>query len=159
MRFLFRLAFWLGVVVVLLPRSEQQAPSSVQVSASEAVAAAAATVGDMSKFCDRQPEACVVGAQAAEALGDRARAGAERLYQMFNDKLAARDNDKPAAVPSSSKPNSVPTPRPSPRREAVAAHAPPGTPQAGSQDTLKPADLAPIWRGPLPRKDTPEQAT
>jgi hypothetical protein len=154
MRFLFRLAFWLGIVVVLLPRSEQQAPSSTQMSASEAVAAAAAAVGDVSKFCDRQPEACVVGAQAAEALGDRARAGAERLYEMFNDRIAARDNDK-AAAPGVMP---VPLPRARPATRGQASAPPGSTRQAGPQDTLKPADLAPIWRGPAPRRDAREQA-
>jgi hypothetical protein len=155
MRFLLRLAFWLGVVAVLLPRSEQQPPSAVQVRASDAVAAASATVADMAKFCDRQPEACTVGTEAAEVLGDRARAGAKRLYEMLNEKLVT--GDKPTASVPSLKSVPLPPTRPIPRTSVAAApHGAPAAPQSASQNTLTPADLAPLWQGPVPRKDPRE---
>jgi Family of unknown function (DUF5330) len=165
MRFLLRLAFWLGVVAVLLPRGEQQPPSPAPVSAGEAVAAAAATVGDVAKFCDRQPDACSVGTQAAEALGDRARDGAKRLYEMFNEKfgekpqekpaekLASVDNDRITAASWAANLKSVPLPPARPaQRVAATPRTSPGVARAASPDTLTPADLAPIWRGPT-RKD------
>ena len=61
MRFLLRMAFWLGVVAVLLPRDGTGPASSAQISATDAMSAATATVGDMRQFCERQPEACNVG--------------------------------------------------------------------------------------------------
>src|SRR5215468_246778 len=90
MFFLLRLIFWLGLVLVLLPRDktpeQQRLP---QISASEAVQAATAAVSDMSQFCKRQPSACEVGGQAATVIGARAQEGARKIYQMITDKKAA----------------------------------------------------------------------
>jgi Family of unknown function (DUF5330) len=159
MRFLLRVAFWLGVVAVLLPREGTAPASSAQISATDAMSAATATVGDMRQFCGRQPEACNVGSQAAEAIEDRAKAGAKRLYDMLNERLAANDSDR--AIPVSSTKNAGPVPLPSPRpaqRTATPAmpnavrNAQQGTAPALSQHTLTPADMAPAWQGPPPRK-------
>ena len=84
MFFLLRMAFWLGLVLVLLPLEKTpESDKSPQVGASEAVSAATAAVSDMSQFCKRQPAACEVGGQAATAIGHRAQAGARKLYQMI----------------------------------------------------------------------------
>ncbi len=160
MRFLLRMTFWLGVIVVLLPRGESPPASSTQISATDAMTAATATVGDMRQFCDRQPEACVVGSQAAVALEDRAKAGAKRLYEMFNEKLSANEGEKVTTVTAARTAQVVPLPpaRPSPHAsQATARNAAPSTAQStsqtASQNTLTPADLAPAWRGPPSRKD------
>jgi hypothetical protein len=87
MFFLLRMAFWLGLVLVLLPRD--QTPDSAklpQVGAAEAISAATAAVSDMSQFCTRQPAACEVGGQAATAIGHRAQDGARKLYRIITDK-------------------------------------------------------------------------
>jgi len=87
MRFLFRLVFWIGLVLVLLPRDKApQSDKTPQLSASEAVSAATAAVSDMSQFCKRQPTACDVGGQAATVIGQRAQAGARKLYQIITEK-------------------------------------------------------------------------
>ena len=74
MFFLLRMAFWVSVVLVLLPSGGSQhtvsAPGA-DLGAVEAVSAASATVSDMRHFCARQPEACAVGSQAAVAFGQR----------------------------------------------------------------------------------------
>ena len=76
MFFLLRMAFWLGLVLVLLPREKTPESEKLpQVGASEAVSAATAAVSDMSQFCKRQPAACEVGGQAATVIGQRAQAG------------------------------------------------------------------------------------
>jgi hypothetical protein len=158
MRFLLRMAFWLGVIAVLLPRGETAPTSNPQISATEAMSAATATVGDMRQFCERQPEACTVGSQAAVALGDRAKAGAKALYEMLNDRLASNENDGATTAARNAKP--VPLPRPSPHAapnssQNTSQHASQNVspPQEPSQHTLTPSDLAPAWRGPPPRKD------
>ncbi|HEY6259716.1 MAG TPA: DUF5330 domain-containing protein [Xanthobacteraceae bacterium] len=153
MRFLLRITFWLAVVCILLPRSEQQPAPKVQVSAVDAMSAATATVSDMRQFCERQAEACSVGSQAAAVLEDRAKAGAKRLYQMLNDKLAATDNDATATSTPSSKTVPLPPPRPVQRAARTQNAAP-----IRSQNTLTPADLSPVWRGPAPPKDAHEGA-
>src|SRR6266404_2673429 len=80
MFFLIRMAFWLSVVLVLLPSGgakQTAAAPGAEIGAVEAVSAASATVGDMRQFCTRQPEACALGSQAAVAFGQRAQAGAK----------------------------------------------------------------------------------
>jgi Family of unknown function (DUF5330) len=135
MFFLLRMAFWLGLVLVLLPSGASQQPQGSQVAASEAISAASATMGDLRQFCARQPDACTVGSHVASQLGSRAQAGARMLYQFVTESMkrkeggsdnAARDG-KPAAD------------------RAVA--------DKDSQNTLTPADLAAPWRAPAPRKD------
>src|SRR3977135_561808 len=79
MFFLIRMAFWLSVVLVLLPSGgakQTAAAPSAEIGAVEAVSAASATVGDMRQFCTRQPEACALGSQAALAFGPHAPGGA-----------------------------------------------------------------------------------
>ena len=90
MFFLLRMAFWLGLVLVLLPREKTPESDKLpQVGASEAVSAATAAVSDMSQFCKRQPAACEVGGQAATVIGQRAQEGARKLYQIITDKRAS----------------------------------------------------------------------
>jgi uncharacterized protein DUF5330 len=87
MFFLLRMAFWLGLVLVLLPRDKApDAAKGPQIGASEAVSAATAAVSDMSQFCARQPAACEVGGQAAAVIGQRAQDGAKKLYRIITDK-------------------------------------------------------------------------
>src|SRR5215469_3912677 len=92
MFFLLRMAFWLGLVLVLLPRDktpEQDKPPEVSVS--DAVQAATAAVSDMSQFCKRQPQACEVGGKAATVIGVRAEEGARKIYRSITDKKAEED--------------------------------------------------------------------
>ena len=87
MFFLLRMAFWLGLVLVLLPREKTPESDKLpQIGASEAVSAATAAVSDMGQFCKRQPAACEVGGQAATVIGQRAQDGARKLYQIITDK-------------------------------------------------------------------------
>ena len=133
MRFLLRMAFWLAVVLVLLPSGGSQPTPKVNVSALDAVSAAKATVTDMRSFCERQPEACTIGSQTAVALGQRAQAGAKMLYEYLNEHFGSNDTGTVANI-STGKSVSLPQARP-------------------SQHTLSPSDMVPSWRGPLPRKD------
>ncbi|HVY57563.1 MAG TPA: DUF5330 domain-containing protein [Xanthobacteraceae bacterium] len=135
MMFLLRVAFWLSVVLVLLPSGESKdrsQDSGPQISAGEAVSAAGATVSDMRQFCVRQPEACAVGTQAAIAFGQRVQAGAKTLLEFFNEKIAPQ-------VTGSVGGDSGKFGR--------------GATGKASQDTLTPADITPSWRGPHPRNE------
>jgi Family of unknown function (DUF5330) len=87
MFFLLRMTFWLGLVLVLLPREKTPESEKLpQIGAADAVQAATAAVSDMSQFCKRQPAACEVGGQAATVIGQRASDGARKLYQIITDK-------------------------------------------------------------------------
>lgn len=135
MRFLLRMAFWLGLVLVLLPSGGAQPLPQGQVSTSEAFSAARAAVSDMRQFCERQADACVVGSQAATTIGYRLQAGAKVLYEFLNAQLG---------------PNETAT-------GTVTANATPLPSARPSQHTLNPADLAPAWRGPQPHKEARER--
>jgi Family of unknown function (DUF5330) len=131
MWFLLRMSFWLGVVLVLLPNVGSQPVPKSQISASEALLAAKDIVADIQHFCERQPEACVVGSQATVTLGQRAQVGAKILHEFLSEKFGSQES------------RSV--------RTKGSVLIPPARP---SQHTLRPTDLAPPWRGPQPT-DTP----
>ena len=88
MFFLLRLAFWIGLVLVLLPRdhSGDDAAKAPQIGAADAVSAATAAINDMSQFCTRQPAACDIGGKAASEVGSRAQGGAKKILQIITDK-------------------------------------------------------------------------
>ncbi len=127
MMFLLRVAFWLSVVIILIPGGSPQPKAGTQVQAADTISAASAVVADMRQFCVRQPEACTVGSHAATTFGYKAQAGAKMLYEFLSDTLAPTET------------GSIPTKK----TEA----------SARSQDTLRSTDLTPAWRGPTPRPD------
>jgi len=137
MFFLIRVAFWLSVVLVLLPtggskQGTQGSASNADLSAVEAFSAATATVSDMRHFCDRQPDACAVGSQAAVAFGQRAQAGAKMVYEFLNDRLTPQETGSVATRTAAGKPTAS---------------------SKASQNTLTPADLVAPWRGPQAPRD------
>src|SRR4051794_41753868 len=116
MFFLLRMAFWFGLVLVLLPREKTPESEKLpQIGASQAVQAATAAVSDMSQFCKRQPAACEVGGQAATVIGQRAQDGARKLHQIITDKkssdhtgsIGGVEKADPAAIGA---PRGTPTP-------------------------------------------------
>jgi hypothetical protein len=140
MFFLLRIAFWLGVVLILLPSgfTQHSAPAN-DVGAADAISAASAAVEDLGGFCTRQPDACTIGSHMATAIGHKAQAGAKMLYDVLTEALAPHDTGAIARNGDDAKP------------------APAKSAQRASQSTLTPADLAPAWRGPQ-RKDAKRAA-
>lgn len=132
MRFFIKAAFWLTIVVLLLPAEPSRQGQTAQVSPLEALGAAQAAVEDAGGFCERNPDACTIGTQAFQSFGEKAQYGAKLLYEF----LAARfSND---AAPTAT--GSIPAP-----------HRP-------GRHTLTQSDLEPAWTGtepahvPLPPK-------
>lgn len=155
MFFLLRMAFWLGLVLVLLPTDKSSDPDKgPQIGASDAISAATAAVSDMSQFCNRQPAACTVGGQAATVIGERAQSGAKKVYQFITDKAEKNEkSDKKAPEPS----------------EKANKKAPDHTGSIGTPDdrdadesrsvvivhqTLSQDDLAIDWQQPVPETAT-----
>ena len=128
MFFLIRAAFWLSIVILLLPTPESMKAPEAGIGATQAVTAASATVSDMSQFCSRQPEACQIGSQALTYFGHKAQASAAWLYEKFTSKPGA-DQPGTAAAPF----------------KALAG-------VDNSQNTLTQADTSPTWRGPQQRQ-------
>ena len=128
MFFLIRAAFWLSIVIMLLPTPDSMKTEG-GVGATQAISAASATMSDMKQFCVRQPDACEIGAQALTQFGHKAQASAKWLYEFLGEKLG---NDHTASV-------------------AHAKAAP--TELDPSQNTLTAADTSPAWRGPQRQAD------
>lgn len=139
MRFLLRITFWLGLVLVLLPRDKTPESEKLpQIGAADAVQAATAAVSDMTQFCKRQPAACEVGGQAATIIGQRAQDGAKKIYQIINDKkdqLEKNEKNENKKAPDHTGSITV-----AGEGDAAATEAP--------RDTLTQDDLALEWRGP-----------
>jgi hypothetical protein len=118
MFFLLRVAFWLSIVVLLLPApaDPRADPNKPQVSTFETLGAAKTALEDAREFCARKPEACESGSHAMQAFGHKAQYGAKLLY----DFISARVSDAPKATPA----------------------------EQPGRHTLTPADQAPAWSAP-----------
>jgi Family of unknown function (DUF5330) len=135
MFFLLRMAFWLGVVCVLLPSGgAKPAAPEARINATQAVTLASAAVSDMRGFCDRQPDACKVGGKVAVAIGQKAEAGARTLYDLVTATIS--DKSAPAHKTTARDPN------------GQSNGGPPLPPR--DRGTLTQADLAPAWHGRVP---------
>ncbi|MDA9403119.1 DUF5330 domain-containing protein [Bradyrhizobium sp. CCBAU 45389] len=148
MRFLLRITFWLGLVLVLLPRDKTPESEKLpQIGAADAVQAATAAVSDMTQFCKRQPAACEVGGQAATIIGQRAQDGAKKIYQIINDKKEQITNDKNDGPKNDGTKNDH---KKAPDHTGSIAMAGDGDAAASEapRDTLTQDDLALEWRGP-----------
>jgi len=136
--FLIRVAFWLSVVVMLLPTGgSNKTAGQDDVGATQALSAAGAALADMRGFCSRQPDACAIGSQVATTFGYKAQAGAKMLYEFLNDKMAPTETGSITA-----------------HNDTDANHAT-ASRDALNQDTLTADDRSPKWVGPeqvkLPR--------
>lgn len=142
MFFLLRMTFWLGLVLVLLPRDPTpESEKAPQIGASEALSAATAAASDMGQFCKRQPAACEVGSQAATVIGQRAQDGARKVYKIITDKKPENTDKQPVAQPGAPGKKSDHTGSVDP--EPALAAAPSG-------DALTEDDMAIEWRLPRP---------
>jgi hypothetical protein len=130
MFFLLRMAFWLGVVCVLLPSGGAKTPDA-QINATQAVTLAAAAVSDARGFCDRQPDACKIGGKVAVAIGHKAEAGARTLYEFVTAKMSEKSAPAHSAVAPKLAAKIVPV-------------------SNVDHGTLTPSDLTPAWHGQVP---------
>ncbi|MCX5512159.1 hypothetical protein C3941_08815 [Kaistia algarum] len=116
--FLFRAAFWLTLVVFLLPLDSKDGSSGPGANAFDAIVAARGAIIDMAGMCTRQPEVCSNGGAALATFGSKAREGVSLIYGVINSKLAGN-----------------------PGQEADPAHE-------AARGTLRQEDLGPTWRAP-----------
>jgi hypothetical protein len=124
MFFLLRMAFWLGVVCVLLPSGAKSTSPDANIDAKEAMGVASAAVSDARGFCARQPDACVAGGKVAVAIGHKAEAGARTIYEFITSKL-----NEPSAPGEKTAAKETPVP---------------------GQGTLTSSDVQPAWHAPVP---------
>ncbi len=93
MGFLIKCAFWLSLVLLLIPfDAVGGGQKSDTVSPVTALLAAREAAGDIGGMCERKPEVCTIGRSALHTIGVRARAGAELAYQMLDKHLGDKDS-------------------------------------------------------------------
>jgi hypothetical protein len=91
--FLIRTAFWLSVVIMLIPADPQSETPAPRVSMFEAFSSAGAVAADFSNFCDRNPDVCVTGAAAFQVFAEKAQNGARLLFRYFDGTAETNDAD------------------------------------------------------------------
>ncbi|HEX2653244.1 MAG TPA: DUF5330 domain-containing protein [Xanthobacteraceae bacterium] len=136
MRFLLKIALVLGVIFLMLPSLQKQAPASTpQVGTWDAVSAANAAVSDMRQFCSRQPDACAIGMQALTQFAAQAQVAAKMFTEFVNEQLGIERSGVTGTI-------------------GAEKLQPSGKP---SQQTLTPADKGPVWRSPTRKEAPPRQ--
>jgi hypothetical protein len=140
MMFLIRMAFWLMILVLLLPTDEKQQ--------TDVYGTAQAAVKDVSGFCGRNPGVCEKGKDAFSVFVHKAEFGAQMLMGFITERTGASATSgtvAPAATPE-------PAPRPAPASASWEQVPTVTTPIASlvqsSQNTLNPDDLLPTWGQP-----------
>ncbi len=128
MFFLLRTAFWLSIVILLLPADPAKRDSArPQLGTLETLGVAQAALEDAGGFCARRPEACEAGSLALSSFGEKAQYGAKLVYEFISDKLG----DTPAKQTEAERPG---------------------------RHTLTPTDVSPAWKaGDAPVSDERRQ--
>lgn len=86
--FIIKTAFWLSLVILLLPvEPGTNSSTNKNVGAADAVSAARTTIGDLGKFCQRNPDTCETGYVVLSSFGEKARYGAQMVYEYLDDKF------------------------------------------------------------------------
>jgi len=162
--FLIRMAFWLSVVILLLPagtdeqtNGSEQSPRAVA-SAGQTINAAVSAVGDIAGLCDRQPQVCRTGSAAWQMFQAKALYGVGLLYDWANGADEAPD----AVPPETDRSAGLDARREMPivlADNADTVHTGTAAPQhrkpskgPRSRNTLRIDDLIPVWRGPVGHK-------
>ena len=126
MLFLIRTAFWLMIIVLLLPTDDRQR--------SEVYGTAQAAVNDVASFCDRNPDTCARGRDAFAVFVQKAEFGARMLMDLIQNKTGGSDVGAPAGQTEGSEPGLL--------------FKPASFDASASQDTLNPEDREEAWSGP-----------
>jgi hypothetical protein len=122
--FFVKMAFWLGVVVLLLPSDEQQQ--------ARLYGTATTAVERVTTFCDRNARTCAMGAEAWSSFLKKAEFGARLVGDLVSS--GTRQNGMEGVQP--------------PSRDMTA------TTKFEPRGTLSPMDMQPAWRAPGRRAGT-----
>lgn len=134
MMFLIRSAFWLLILVLLVPTGEDQQ--------NQIYGTAQTAVNDVMSFCDRNPQTCATSQDAFAVLVQKAQYGAQMVMALVEgqtESFGGASFPEPIAMPGDGAVMPVPS----------AVPLEPTTWDAGvSQDTLSPEDREAAWGGP-----------
>jgi hypothetical protein len=84
---LLRIAFWLSIVILLLPGDPERGEDAPSVTVLELMIAARDIVWDISNLCDRNPDLCATGGEVGQLIAEKARYNIGQLTEY----LAADD--------------------------------------------------------------------
>jgi hypothetical protein len=129
MLFLIRTAFWLMIIVLLLPTDAQQR--------SEVYGTAQAAVNDVATFCDRNPETCARGKDAFGVFVQKAQFGARMLMDLINGRTESGEEEAPSSGAGS-------------LFEPASFDVSASQGSQDTQDTLNPDDREEAWSGSAP---------
>jgi hypothetical protein len=149
--FLIRTAFWLIILILLLPTNAQQQ--------SEVYGTAQAAVKDVSGFCDRNPSVCDMGKDAFDVFVQKAQFGGEMLMAFIKEQTGVAPDAAatPATDDSAAPADAAPEPSGLDRSSAADIGSwstapvtvdPVSATDDTSQSTLRNDDLRPAWNGP-----------
>jgi hypothetical protein len=148
--FLIRTAFWLIIIVLLLPTNEQQQ--------NQVYGTAQAAVKDVSGFCDRNPGVCTTGKDAFAVFVEKAQFGASLIMSFVREQTGgAADEPQPPSAAESGATEGADARHSSLDQSNVSQASLESWPvtvelanveSLGSQNTLNARDLAPAWSGP-----------
>lgn len=119
--FLIRTAFWLTLIILLLPTNEEQQR--------QIYGTAEAAVNDVRSFCTRNPDVCAKSRAAFDTFTEKAKFGANMLV----DVIAGQEADETRQAGAAEEGQRVP---------ASLDAAP------DSRNTLTAEDMQPAWNGP-----------
>ncbi|WP_321335802.1 DUF5330 domain-containing protein [Breoghania sp.] len=148
MFFILRTAFWLSLVILLIPADASTGDKDqTHISTFQAIGAAQETYSDMVRFCERNRTACETGSAALDIFSAKARTGARMIYEYLGpDSGASEDTSTVAEAAPHITTGSI-----KPGEETVSAYP------AAEIDTgtLTANDMAPAWTAasntPTPR--------
>jgi uncharacterized protein DUF5330 len=133
MMFLVRTAFWLVVLVLLLPTDKDQQ--------NQIYGTAQTAVSDVAGFCDRNPQTCATSQEAFAVLVQKAQYGAGMLMELVEGQTATFGDSLPGPVAMPGDPGIMPVPAAVPLEPAT-------WDATATQDTLNPEDREAAWGGP-----------
>lgn len=150
--FLIRLAFWLTLVLLVLPMPERgdahavdavsPADPSPQLSVIDAMVVAQSAISDAAGFCGRNPETCETGLELAGTLREKAQYGAQLVYEYLADEPVAGSTPPVTDVATPSVPGSSAQP-------VAAEGGAAAVPMPPVSDTLSEKDRQISWRGSI----------
>lgn len=154
--FLVRTAFWLTVVILILPAEPakdpvpQNAATGEKLSTGQLFQAARATVDDVSTICARQPDVCSASAAAWDVFSRKAQYGAKLVIRAVSGEAPPEATAAtPQRVPMKRDKEDarIPT-REANSQEPATQDAPQAANQPAAQNTLTDTDRQPMWRDP-----------
>jgi len=141
--FFVRAAFWIFLILLLMPTNDREK--------SDFYTAAGRTLSDLGDFCTRNPDVCDKTTSIFSTILRKIHAAVQSIDQAIGGDEAGADRDDGRHPGYTTRERTPPDPRAHRGALGDARMAPTSSTSStasGSQNTLKPDDLAPAWRGP-----------